>query len=135
MKLWFRDRQDKANPHNASLIHGSEQLEKILDDHRRRVPFTVTLLCENGCYLDVGVGGPLSYVQYRHPDGLPPYFVALAPAEQRGQQDGEFMFGGSLSVIPPQFVLPFELAKELALYFQRTGGRSPEVEWENISES
>jgi hypothetical protein len=132
MKLWFTDLEDDTNPLNASLIEDSGKLGEVLDRHRHRFPFSVDLLCENGCYLDIGVGGPLSYVQFRHGDNQPPYMVALAPNLYRGNRDVGFMYGGTLSPIPARFILPFELAKRLAIYFQQTGGRSPEVDWEEI---
>jgi hypothetical protein len=132
MKLRFWDREDRSNPLNGSVIDNEQQLVAILDSHYHRTPFVVQLLGDNGWRLDIGVGGAKSCVQYTHQDGDPPYMMAIAPQAHRGQDHMEVLVGGTASHIPSHEVLPFELAKKIAIYFQQTGERSPLVLWDEV---
>jgi hypothetical protein len=132
MKLQFLDTEDSSNPLNGSVIDNEQQLVAILDSLYHRKHFVVELLGENRCCLDIGVGGSQSSVQYIHQDGDPPYMMAITPQAHRVQNDMEVLMGGTPSHVPSHYVLPFELAKKLAIYFQQTGERSPLVLWEEV---
>jgi hypothetical protein len=44
----------------------------------------------------------------------------------------EFLIGDTPTPVPRRYGLPFELVKEVAVYFRQTGQCSPAISWEEI---
>jgi hypothetical protein len=60
-----------------------------------------------------------------------PYLAAEGDAK-KGVKSPEFLCGNTLSPIPTRYCLPYDLVKQVALYFLETGDRSPNIGWEEI---
>ena len=92
---------------------------------------------DNGFKLLIGIGGALGCVQYSSSDGSPPYLVAVAKDRQYLDDDQsdlqvEFLAGDTPTPIPMRRCLPYQLVKQLVVFFFRTGDRSPDVLWEEV---
>jgi hypothetical protein len=152
MKLEFLDMQEKDNPLNGVLIDSEEEVVKILEQLRHRQPFGLKLKGENGFTLDICLARELGSLQYSASSGDTPYLLAVAPGslpipstgevspyaiacmadEQSGVKAPEFLVGGTPTPIPTRYCLPFELVKEIAVYFLKSGDRDSRVVWESI---
>ena len=133
MRVEFFDRENESNPINGSTFDSDAELLLVLKVLRQRTPFFCELVGDNGRNLLIGLGPELNCVQYSSSDGEPPYFVALGPNENAGEnQDLEFFMGGQLSEVPAHYGLGPHLVDAIASHFLRTGERSPLVPWESL---
>jgi len=132
MIVRFFDLEDDANPLNGSVVADEESLARLLDDLRSREPFVAELRSDNGYVLSMGIGYRVGYVQYSSADGEPPYLEAIAAAPTHLKRMPTFLCGGTPSPVPRRAVLPFEEAQKIAMYFLRTGQRSPAVSWGQV---
>jgi len=128
MIVKFFDLEDDSNPFNGLAISDHERLAALLDSLRTREPFVAELVGEGDCCLDIGIGEDVGSVLCEFQDR--PCLLALAGPENRRKHGFEFMMGGQPSYVPAKFILPFEKVKEIAIYFQQTGGLSPAFRWE-----
>jgi hypothetical protein len=152
MKLKFLDMQEEKNPLNGALIDSDDELVRIMDKLRDREPFGLQLKGENGFTLDICLSRELGSLQHSASSGDIPYLLAVAPGsppisstgevspyalacmadQQSGGQPPEFLVGGTPTPIPTRCCLPFELVKEIAVCFLRSGDRDSRVVWETI---
>jgi hypothetical protein len=136
MTFKFFDRQDLSNPLNGTAMRNDTELIESIDWLNGRAPFVAGLQAENGCYLQVGLGGEMGFAQYS--DGQGSSWVALerdAPArnalpDEEYEECLEFLIGDTLSPIPRRFGLGPERVRQVAVEFRHTCERSPAVLWE-----
>ncbi len=131
MMVTFCDMHDESNPQNGAAVHEPSDLLKMLDSFRDREPFFAELVGENGYKLTIGIG-KIGAVQHSRSDDEPPYLMAVESAREKPDSDQEFLAGNELTEVSSHYLLPFERVKEIAVYFQRTGERSPAVSWEDL---
>jgi hypothetical protein len=152
MRLEFLDMQEKDNPLNGALIDSKEELVRILEQLRHRQPFGLKLKGENGFTLDICLAREFGSLQHSASSGDTPYLMAVAPGsspilstgvvgpyalacmadEKNGAEPPEFLVGGTPTPIPTRYCLPFELVKEIAVCFLKSGDRDSRVVWESI---
>jgi hypothetical protein len=150
MRVKFLDMQARANPLNGKWIESREELELVFGKLRHREPFGLKLHGENGLTLDICLANAFGSVQCTTPDNA--YLLATKPGsapfastdntsthrlafladEASGLQSPEFLVGGTPTPIPTRYVLPYDLVREIAVYFLETGGCRPDVSWEQI---
>lgn len=132
MTTEFYDRHDDQNPANGTAINDRNHLLGIIDSFAERPPFFCELVGENGCNLLLGVGGPIGCAQFSRQDGSTPYLMATTSASKGKNEAVDFLIGDTPTPVPGRYCLPFALVREIAFYFQETGGRNPIVDWEQI---
>lgn len=144
MTVKFLDLQEAPNPLNAAKIESAEELIKILEQLRARDAFIFELEQNNGHKLTVGLGDNIGFVQHSRSNGVPPYFLALAPDGKRcdagstpdqtdhEEHDVEFVCGNTPTPVPRRYCLPYEMVKQIAIYFLNTGDPSLTVSWDEI---
>lgn len=131
MKLTFFDRQDQSNPLNGRSIERESELLDIFNALRRRSPFIVELVGDNGYNLTIGMGDP-GCVQHSPSNGDRPYLMAVGPHPEDSQDSTEYLMGDTPTPIVRRYALPFEVVAAIACHFQGTGERSSAVPWEQI---
>ena len=151
MRVQFQDLQESSNPLNGVRIERAHELLAVLDELRLRVPFGLELSSENGCTLTILLAQDSGAVEYRSTNGDPPYFEAVSPGSstakpnedsayaaavradlEKGIKAPTFLVGGTPTPVPTRYVLPYDLVKEVALYFLKTGQRKPDLGWDEI---
>lgn len=132
MRVTLLDTQDASSPYNGVQVENAAGLQDVLESLQHREPFILELEGVNGIRLIAGIGGPVGCIQFSTADGEPPYLVAVGKVSGPSVQKGgaEFLCGGTLTPVPDARCLPFSVLKSVASYFAETGGRSPEVDWE-----
>jgi len=110
------------------------ELRIALDQLQQRPPFMLELQAENGFTLTVGIGGPVSCIQYASTEGEPPYFVAMEKSAhlKRKPVIHAFLCGNQNAEISDARCVPFTILRSVAAYFIETGARSPEVDWVEV---
>src|SRR5215472_4869792 len=78
MKVRYFNCQDKLDPMHGTVIAGSGQLTKLLEDARRKPPFIAELKADNGFEVSMGISEKYGWVQYSNLDGNPPYLNAIS---------------------------------------------------------
>jgi len=136
------DRQDPTSPISGRIINNSAELRSALASVRERAPFFAELIGENGFKLLLGLGGDKGCAQFSSVAGSAPYWMAVAcrgdePSEEKLQSpDREpqmtYLIGDTPTPVPRRYCLPFESIMNIAEAFVQTGGRTPEVSWEEI---
>ena len=104
----------------------------MLDKRRKNVPFIAELSADNGFQLTIGIGGGVSFAQYRRVDGELPYLVAVPLLPRVKSRYVEFLINNTLTPIPGRYVLNFDEMKQIAVHFLETGDRSDAFAWEAI---
>ena len=131
MDVEFHDLEDEFSPFHGARIRSAAKLAGIIDASRTREPFFCELVGENGYKLTIGLGADVGCVQYSPSDGELPYLMAIPDVPTAGA-DVAFSAGGQSAAIPERYYLPFDLAKQIAIFFLETGSRSPAVRWEEL---
>ena len=132
MRVILHDFQDGSNnPLDGIQVDGSDKLRVVLDQLQRRDPFILELEGDNGYRLTVGIGGPISCIQYSSSDGEPPYMVAVMKdrLQRSEQKDCVFLCSGQATEIRGSQCVPFSVLQSVASRFLETGVRSDEVDW------
>lgn len=132
MKTIYVNRQDESDPMNFTAIMSSDELINVLNVRQENVPFVVELSADNGYQLTVGVGGSLSFAQYRRTDGELPYLVALPSQARTNAKYVEFLINNTPTAIPAHYILAFDEMKKIAIHFFETGERSRAFSWKSI---
>jgi hypothetical protein len=150
MRVKFLDMQDDANPLNGKWIDNPEELETVFDKLWHREPFGFKLDGENGAMFDVCIANTFGSVQCTtsddtylsavKPGSIPfviadnssPHTFAFLADEESGLESPEFLVARTATPIPTRYILPYDLVREIAVHFLRTGERSPDVWWEQI---
>ena len=145
MTLVFNDLQDDANPLNGSQVESSDKLGELIEDLQCRLPFMFELEGTNGVKLSIGVAGSVGCVQHSRIDGDSAYLLAVRPGERALTSDKtpyavdegrehsiEFLVGDTGTPVPPRYLLPITLTKEISIYFLQTGERFQNVLWDEI---
>jgi hypothetical protein len=132
MTITFFDQQDKQNTLNGLVISDPEKIVVLLDSLKHRPPFLCELVGDNGCSLLVGVGTQYGCSQYSFSDGRVPYLMAVSTEQPSGNDYLEFLSADTPTPIAKRYCLPLETTQKIARYFVMSGGRYPEVEWEEI---
>ena len=79
--------------------------------------------------LAIGVGGPLSVLNFVGSSGDPPYFTSLGDPSATGTMT--FVFSGEKSEFPLRNAIPIEMARQAIRMFAVTGERPmTTVQWE-----
>jgi hypothetical protein len=131
MNMEFFDRQDSKNPNNGTVVRDEKEIVHILDSLQEREPFFCELVGQNGYNLLVGIG-TVGCVQYSHNDGRPPHLMATAPNASPTNDSMRFLIGNTTTPISTRYGLPLSVVRDVVLFFQKTGGRSLVVCWEEI---
>lgn len=134
MKVTLHDCQDESSPYNRIAIENTDQLHLVLNQLRHRPPFILELEGENGFRLTVGIGGPVSCIQFAASDGKPPYLVAVEKLGNSKSAQGHsvFLCGNQDTEVPNAQCVPFTVLHSVTSHFVETGARSPEVDWLEI---
>ncbi|MGA2095545.1 MAG: Imm1 family immunity protein [Candidatus Acidiferrum sp.] len=152
MKVEFVDMQQTDNPLNGTLMVRAPELVNLLESLRNREPFGLELVGENDMTLTICLAETYGTVQYAAKTGEPPYLLAVAPGvpplprrgvvsmhslalqtdSERGVKSPEFLVGGTATPFPTRYCLPYELVRDIAVYFLECGEREPGVMWESI---
>jgi len=132
VKLFYVNHQDWRDPMNGSVLAGSDELAKLLDDRRKNSPFVAEFLADNGFKLVLGLGSGVGFVQYRRIDGDLPYYMALPPWRRTKSRGVRFRVDNVPVPIPGRYILDFDEVARIVLYFLATGERSGAFAWEAI---
>jgi hypothetical protein len=132
MIVKFYDRQDLQNAVNGTDFADSKQVMALIESLRERPRFFCELLGESGYNLLVGIGGEVGCTQYSREDGSPPYWMAMSSATTTKEGYVDFLMADTATPVPLRYCLPFDAVKDIIVYFQDTGLRSPDVNWEEI---
>lgn len=152
MRVKFHDMEEDGNPLNGAMIDSDVELVKILDQLRHREPFGLELTGENGFRLTICLAETQGAVQHDATSRGTPYLLAVAPGslpipgctaisphtlafredEEKGIESPEFLVGGTTTPMPTRYCLPYELVRDIAVYFLQSGERDPRVAWESI---
>jgi len=147
MKLKFLDMQEEKNPLNGALIDSDDELVRIMDKLRDREPFGLQPKGENGFTLDICLSRECGSIQHSASSGDTPYLLAVTPGsppissageishyasafmadEVNGVEPLEFLVGGTPTPIPTRYCLPYELVRDIAVYFLKNGERDSRV--------
>ena len=90
-------------------------------------PFLVELFRDDGASLSLGLGRPLTVLDYVPPGLDPPYLQSHSPGAS-----GEslwFRFRGDLSEFPPDAAVPLEIGRGALRHFLESGQLSPALTW------
>jgi len=138
----FYDRQDFRNAMNGTGIADGDQVVALFEGLRERPPFFCELVGGNGYNLLVGIAADIGCTQYSREDGNPPYWMASSPSTRslatrtlaRRNEEGvvNFLMADTATPVPVRYCLPFDVVKDIIVYFLDTGLRSPAVDWEEI---
>jgi len=152
MTIQFFDLEwEDKNPADGTFVSSEKELCLLLDRLLKRPPFVIRLVGTNGYELGVGIGDP-GFVQHLPSNGDPPCTVAVPqdavsfdigsgqnPYRVACEHDDEqevipptFLAGGTPTPIPTRYCLSFETIKEIAIFFLKTGARSPAFRWDGI---
>jgi hypothetical protein len=152
MTVEFVDMQQESNPKNRSRFRDREELVSFLNDLLAREPFFFELKGENGFMLTIGIGKNANTIQFGAINGEPPYLMAVAAGkpesvsshgktpDSEAMSEGldakigspEFLCGGTATPVPTRYCVPFDVMRDIAIHFLHTGGRHPDVRWEQI---
>jgi hypothetical protein len=133
MKVTLQDMQEATNPINGTTVTNPAMLVELLERLQSRTPFLLDLIGDNGYRLTAGVGRALGCVQHSRNDGEPPYLMAVQKEDAVGGDDEvNFLAGGTATPILRRQCIPMELLKRVAVHFLSTGERSDEVAWEEV---
>jgi hypothetical protein len=135
MRVILHNFQDGArDPFDGVQVDSAEKLRDILDQLQLRDPFILELGGDNGYRLTVGVGGPVSCIQFASSDGEPPYLVAVAKTREPSIDAASYVFlcGDQDTEIPNNHCVPFNVLRSVASHFIDTGERSQEVDWVEV---
>lgn len=131
MRVLFFDREDKGNSLNGRAVEESSKLAEILESVRNRTPFFCELVGENGYNLLLGMG-KIGCAEYSRDDGSGAYLMAVEPTMKSAEGYIEFLIGGTATPVPARYALPFDVMKQVAVDFLRTGATSQALGWEEI---
>jgi hypothetical protein len=132
MRVCFFDGQDQANPLNGVEIDNAAELSEVLEGLYLREPFFCELVGGNGFTLLIGVAPDSGCVQHSPSNGDTPHLMAVGTDQGGRSSFKEFLMGNTPTPVPVRYLLPWERAASIALYFMRTGQRDPNVHWEEI---
>ena len=132
MIVEFFDRQEGANPLNGARMSDGAKVLDVLEELRNRDPFFCELIGENGYNLLIGLGGTIGCAQYSSGDGSQPYLVAVENGIRDSATYTEFLTGNTLTPVAGRYCLPFEVMRQIVVYFVETGHYNPAVPWEEI---
>jgi hypothetical protein len=111
-----------------------DELDALLDrltleaEHGR--PFIAELVADDGSTLSIGLGRPLTVVNYVPASLDPPYFQSMG---RNGSDDAlVFLYGGEWSEYPPRSAVPMEQARRAMRQFFKTQSLPDAVEWEEM---
>ena len=129
MKVRYVNGQDKSDSMNGVVIVDVDELTRLLDGRRNRVPFISDLIADNGFEMMIGMGRGVGCAQYSRSDGEPPYLMAVSP--QRNMKNGhvDFLVNNTPTPFAARYILTFEQVKTISLHFLATGDRSGAVTW------
>jgi hypothetical protein len=108
VRIEFLDKQDDYNPLNGSTFVNAQDLARTLDELRFRRPFGLELIAENGFSLDICLAENFGSMQHTASDG------------------------GTATPVATRYCLSYDLVKQIAVHFFKTGDRDPDVLWEQI---
>lgn len=133
MKITVQDMQEATNPINGTTVTSPATLVQLLEKLQSHTPFLLDLIGDNGYRLTTGIGSDLGCVQHSRNDGEPPYLIAVQKGDAVGGDDEvNFLAGGTATPILRRQCIPMELLKRVAVHFLSTGERSDEVAWEEV---
>ncbi|SRR5258705_9598138 len=113
-------------------INGEPELVTKLREFQAREPFIAMLVAPNQDELAIGLGGPVSFVQFTQASRMPPYLCVFNPTAPVGGDPVEFVCGGTPTPIPSYLMIPFEQALEVAVHFFRHGEIPKHVKWKSV---
>lgn len=114
-----------------AAVGSAEELDALLDrltgEAESSEPFIVELVGDGGAALSMGIGRPLSVVNYVSASFDPPYFQSVGHA---GNEDElVFLYRGEWSEFPPQSAVPTEHARDALRRFLETEMRPDSIAW------
>jgi hypothetical protein len=115
-----------------AVVAGVDELDELLDRLAREAesgdPFVVELVADDGATLSMGLGRPLSVVDYVSASLDPPYFQSVG-------QDGHdeplvFYYRGEWSEFAPESAIPTEQARAALRRFIESQSLPDNINWE-----
>ena len=115
------------------VVATTEELESLLDrlhlEHEDAEPILAVIESQiNGDSLAIGLGRPLSVLNFVRGSGDPPYLTSLGTSDE--EKTMEFDFMGQISEFPIRNAVPTDTAREAVHEFVKTGGLPRTVRWE-----
>ena len=130
MKLRYVNNQNKLDPMNGREIVRGEELEALLDDAQKNMPFVAELCGDNGFELVIGIAPDFGCVEHRRIDGDLPYLMAISTQPRMKSGYVEFLMTDTPTPIAARYIISFGELKKIALHFLKTGERSDLVAWQ-----
>src|SRR5262249_13686439 len=116
---------------DSSEIGSLKELLEFLETLSGREPFYCEL--RQGSYkLSICIRGDLGSVQHSPADNSPPYMMAVNLESRDPHKEVEFLIGNEATPLPARYALPLAVVKQIVLHFFETGGRCPEMQWEEL---
>lgn len=117
---------------DEAVVTDADELDALLDRLTREAesgePFIVELVAGDGASLSMGLGRPLSVLNYVPASLDPPYLQSL------GQGDSEeplvFRYRGEWSEFAPESAVPTERARAALQQFLNTESVPDSIDWE-----
>ena len=117
---------------DKARVSSVAELDHLLDELGRQAeqekPFIVELVAESGATLSIGLGQPLSVVNFV-PASLDPPYLQSAGGDSSADELA-FCYQGDYSEFPPESAIPIAQARECLRLFLRTGELSNNIAWE-----
>jgi hypothetical protein len=132
MKVRYFNCQDNLDPLHGTVIAESAELEKMLEDAKRKPPFIAELHADNGFEVSIGICENYGWFQYSNLDGNPPYLNAMSPQRPLKRGFVEFLDANTPTPIPARYIISFDELKSISIHFFRTGRPSSVVSWEDF---
>jgi hypothetical protein len=132
VKLEFFDHETHADASKRRSILDETDLLGLFHSLIHRKPFFFELRGENGYSLFIGIGTSVGCLQHSLTNGDLPYMMAVNVQSNDSSKYLEFISGGTATPVSMRYCLPIQLVIDIAVYFLRTGKRSPAVPWEEI---
>jgi Immunity protein Imm1 len=122
--VWGSDREAE--------IGTVDELDAIVDrlhSEAESQPFVVELVAENGATLSVGLGRPVTVVNYLAESGDPPYLQSLG---EDATDELVFDYRGDWSEYPPESAVPVEVGRQALREFFATGRPPKTLTWQEV---
>lgn len=117
---------------NEAHVLSVSALDRLLDELTGQAeqdkPFIVELVADNGATLSIGLGQPLSVMNFV-PASLDPPYMQSANANA-GADELAFYYKGDYSEFPPESGIPVDQAREGLRRFFVTGELPDNITWE-----
>jgi hypothetical protein len=112
----------------ATVAEMDELLDRLAAQSAER-PIVVELVSPDGATVSIGLGRPVTIVNYVGPSLDPPYFQSVGEASD---EEIVFFYRGEWSEYPPESAVPADVGRQALREFFTTGELPRGVRWEEV---